>query len=225
MIVTKIKTLLRPLKNRLRESPDLFLKDVSGIVHIGANLGQERELYYKCGLDVLWIEPIPDVFSKLIENIKDFKDQRAIQALVTDIDNKEYKFNIANNNGASSSILGFKQHKDIWPNVKYTNTILLKSLTLATLFQQEQIDASKYQALIMDTQGSELLVLKGSLPVLKHFQFIKTEVPDFESYEGCCQLSDIKAFMLEHGYKEISRKKFASHTLRGNYFDIIYQKI
>jgi len=150
------------------------------------------------------------VFTLLNVNIRGFTKQCVFQALVTDIDDKEYKFHIANNNGASSSILNLKLHKDIWPSVEYTKTILLKSITLATLFKREQIDASKYQALIMDTQGSELLVLRGSISILDHFEYIKTEVADFESYEGCCQLSDISNFMVSHGYKELSRNKLAS---------------
>ena len=216
MIIATIKALLRPIRKALKKNPDRFLKDVSGVVHVGANLGQERELYNTHGLSVLWVEPIPEVFTRLNVNIRGFKSQRALQALVTDVDDMEYEFHIANNDGASSSILDFKQHKDIWPSVEYTTTVPLKSITLATLFKREQIDVSTYNALIIDTQGSELLVLRGSLPLLDHFEFVKTEVPDFESYEGCCQLSDVNAFMIEHGYKEFSRNRFASRPGGGS---------
>lgn len=113
---------------------------------------------------------------------------------------------------------------DIWPDVNYKETILLKSTTLASLFDRERIDPSNYQALIMDTQGSELLVLQGSIPLLHNFEYIKTEVPDFESYADCCQLSDINAFMNQHGYIEFSRNKFASWPQGGSYFDIIYKR-
>jgi FkbM family methyltransferase len=81
---------------------------VSGVVHVGANLGQEREVYAALGLDVVWIEPIPEIFAQLKENVQGFPNQLAIEALVTDIDDKEYVFHIANNDGASSSILAFK---------------------------------------------------------------------------------------------------------------------
>lgn len=224
MVIARIKTSLGRIRNALGRSPDRFLEDVSGVVHVGANIGQERELYRAHGLNVLWVEPIPEVFAQLTTNISGFEKQRALQALVTDVDDQQYEFHIANNSGASSSILNFKQHRDIWPGVEYTATVSLRSVTLATLLNREQIDAGQYNALIMDTQGSELLVLRGSLPVLTTFDFIKTEVPDFESYEGCCQLSDIDAFMTEHGYKEVSRHEFASRTGGGSYFDIVYRK-
>ena len=34
---------------------DVFLKSVSGVIHVGANTGQERDLYAKYHLDVVWI--------------------------------------------------------------------------------------------------------------------------------------------------------------------------
>jgi FkbM family methyltransferase len=182
-------------------------------------------LYRKHSLDVVWIEPIPEVFRRLTDHLRGFDKQLALQALVTDTNAQEYAFHISNNDGLSSSILELKNHKDIWPDVGYVTSLTLKSTTLATLFKTANIDARKYQALVMDTQGSELLVLRGCLPILNHFQFIKTEVPDFESYQGCCQLADIQAFMTEHGFQEISRSKFAGSPGMGNYYDVVYQRV
>jgi FkbM family methyltransferase len=200
-----------------------LLKSISGIVHVGANRGQEIDKYAKFDLDVVWVEPIPEVFAQLLNNIKTQQKQRAFQALITDVDYKTYQFNVANNNGASSSIFQLKEHKEVWPTVHMTKTITLKSKTLATLFEEEQLDATKYQGLVMDTQGSELLVLNGSLSLLKYFRFIKTEVADFEAYEGCCQLSDMNRFMISSGFREYHRKKFGRATKSGGfYYNIIY---
>lgn len=202
--------------------PNRFLRSVRGVVHVGANVGQERELYRRHDLDVLWIEPIPEVFATLAANLAEFPRQRAIQALVTDRDGEEYQFNVANNGGESSSILALKEHRDVWPKVDFTSTIALQSSTLATVLARELIDATRYDALIMDTQGSELLVLKGAEPILAQFRFIKTEVPDFEAYEGCARLDDIERFLVARGYKELARHRFASRTAGGSYFDVVY---
>lgn len=224
MLISKVTAFSLFVKNSINKESKKFLGDISGLIHVGANVGQERRLYNKFGLRVLWIEPIPKVFEQLEKNIKGFPKQEALQALVTDTDGKIYQFNIANNRGESSSILNFKQHKDVWPNVTYTNSISLKGISLSSLLQEQKIDSNAYQALVMDTQGSELLVLEGSIPILKAFKYIKTEVPDFESYEGCCQLSDISTFMEKHGYEELLRSKFATRAEGGNYFDIIYKR-
>jgi hypothetical protein len=41
-----------------------FLRKVNGLIHIGANIGQERAIYAEYDLRVAWIEPIPDVFER-----------------------------------------------------------------------------------------------------------------------------------------------------------------
>jgi FkbM family methyltransferase len=209
---------------KLRRNPDPFLRHISGLVHVGANTGQERKLYGRLGLRVLWIEPIPRVYDRLLTNIEPFPDQRAIQCLIGDKDDVECEFHIANNDGASSSILELKEHRDVWPGVRYSETITLKTITLTSLFERQRIDPSHYQALIIDTQGSELLVLHGSVLLLGGFTYIKTEVPDFESYKGCCQLPDMEEFMSKHGYTEVSRDGFASRPQGGSYFDVIYRR-
>jgi len=223
MIVTSILVwAINKINKIFGRDSNKFLKHITGLIHIGANTGQERNLYKKHGLNVVWIEPIPEVYKKIK---KEYKKQKAIKALVTDKNNKEYKFNIANNGGASSSILKLEKHKDIWPDVFYEETILLNSVTLERLIEKENIKIKDYQALVLDTQGSELLVLEGSISVLKHFKYIATEVADFESYKDCCTLSDIKKFMKQHNFQENYRSKFAESTKGGSYFDILFKRI
>ena len=213
----------RRMKKRLRKDPNRFLRGASGVIHVGANVGQERHLYEGYGLSVIWIEPMHDVFETLSANLEGFHRQRALESLVTDQDEGEYPFHITNNSG-SSSILDLEGHKDIWPGVEITRTITLRSLTLTSLLKNHGIDPAGYDALIMDTQGSELLVLKGAEPILHHFKYIKTEVADFEAYVGCCQVKDIDAFLKPRGYVEISRNQFASRPGVGHYYDIVYER-
>jgi FkbM family methyltransferase len=216
--------LLRRLRRLLSPDPDRFLRSVRGVVHVGANVGQERELYRRHNLEVLWIEPIPDVFTALLKNIAGMPQQRALRALVTDRDDAEYEFHVANNGGESSSILDLKEHRDVWPTVDFERTIKLKSNTLVTLCERERIDIARYDALVMDTQGSELLVLRGAEPLLRHFKYIKTEVPDFEAYAGCAKLAEIERFLTGHGYAEIARHWFASRPGGGRYYDVVYAR-
>lgn len=223
-LIISFQSLRKLIKNAFGRSPNRFLKQVTGVVHVGGNTGQERFLYRRYSLDVVWIEPIPEVFQRLEDNLRGFDKQVALQALVTDVDEQEYTFHISNNDGLSSSVFQLKKHKDMWPSVAYITSIVLNSTTLATLLKNRSIDASKYQALVMDTQGSELLVLRGCGPILQHFEYIKTEVPDFESYEGCCQLEDIHEFMADNGFREISRFKFAGSPGNGSYYDIVFQR-
>jgi FkbM family methyltransferase len=215
---------LRRLRRWFGPDPNRFLRSAHGVIHVGANVGQERGLYARHGLDVLWIEPIPEVFATLRANVAALPRQRALQALVTDRDDHEYEFHVANNAGESSSILELKEHRDVWPKVAFTASLKLHSVTLPTLLARERADITHYDALVMDTQGSELLVLKGAESLLPGFAYIKTEVPDFEAYEGCAQLADLTAFLAARGFAELTRSRFASRAAGGHYYDVVYQR-
>src|SRR5262245_63919006 len=99
------------------ERTNYFLKHVRGVVHIGANTGQERDIYYD--LPVLWVEPLEEAFTALQKNIAGYPKQQAYRYLLTDKDGIEYDFGVANNGGQSSSIFDFHLHKEIWPQVGY----------------------------------------------------------------------------------------------------------
>jgi 2-O-methyltransferase len=207
-----------------RVNPHFYLKRVTGIIHVGANLGQERELYAKYKLKVLWIEPLPHIFEKLRENIRSFPDQIAINHLITDKDDAEYLFHVASNEGASSSILEFAQHKDIWPEVREISQLTLKSVTLDSLLRKMGANSHSYQGLVMDTQGSELLVLKGAAKSLANFKFIMTEAADFESYVGCARVDELTSYLVPFGFKLTRRDKYAESPSGGQYFNLLYRK-
>jgi len=223
-IISKIKAILRGERPIIKRPVNSFLRKVSGVIHVGANSGQERETYETHGLHVFWIEPIPEMFNELQENIRSYPKQRAANYLVSDQDGKEYQFHIANNKGESSSIFDLKHHKDIWPKINYERSIILVSRTLPDILKIENVDPVSYDALVMDTQGAELLILKGATRILENFRFIKLEVPDFEAYEGCCQLSEVKNFLSAFGYKEYARFKFKEWKQGGGYYDVVYRK-
>jgi FkbM family methyltransferase len=217
------KKLLRPVRRLLRRSPNAFLGKSRGVIHIGANDGEERTLYSSFGLPVVWVEPIPGVFGTLAANIAPFANQRAVNCLISDEDDKILELHIANNHGASSSILDFKRHGEIWPEIHFVGSISLQSITLSTLLAREHIDTTIYNTLILDTQGSELMILSGSASVLKDFLFIKVEVPNFEAYANCCTVTEMAAFMKKHGFREHSRDDFARTANGGFYYDIVYR--
>ncbi len=213
----------RFVRRGFKRSPGDFYKRISGVIHVGANAGQEREMYECYDLRVVWIEPIPEVFAELQNNLKDFPRQKALRYLVTDENGREYNFHIANNEGQSSSILDFDLHKDIWAEIHYEKSITLTSRTLESIVAAENIELNQYDALIMDTQGTELLVLKGAENLLRNFKYIKTEAADFEVYKDCCQVADLAAFLKKHGFKELSRTVFAERADGGKCYDIVYK--
>lgn len=96
LLAARIKALLSPVTTLLKSDPDRLLRKVSGVIHVGGNSGQEKDLYERRGLRVIWIKPIPEVFELLEANIAGLSRQRALQYLVTDRDDVEYQFHVAN---------------------------------------------------------------------------------------------------------------------------------
>lgn len=195
-----------------------------GVIHIGANDGHERDLYARHDLSVLWIEPLPNVFEDLKANIASYRKQRCVRALLADADGRELTLHVANNGGASSSILELAEHRDLWPEVCFIGDLRMDSVTLPTLMRNERIDAAGYDGLVLDTQGSELLILRGAAAMLGQFRFIRSEVADFEVYAGCARRREMAAYLGTHGFREWAVEPFASHPAGGRCYDILYRR-
>jgi FkbM family methyltransferase len=223
-VIWKAQALWRRYTWRFSKDLERPMRSCHGLIHVGANIGQERDHYEKWGLDVVWVEPIPETYAALVHNIRNHPRQKALNALVTDIDGSERVFHISNNEGLSSSIFDLKLHKELWPTVGYARSITLETVTLPTLLRESGIDARRFDCLVLDTQGSELLVLRGAGPLLQNFRYIKTEVADFEAYEGCCLLVDLDAFLRENGFVEFDRVVKSRLDSGGTYYDIVYRR-
>jgi len=217
--------LLKRIYHRVLPGPHFFLRRIKGLIHIGAHVGQETNRYAENDLNVLWVEPNPEIFPILVENIKNHPRQRAVPALLTDVEGQSYPFHISSNNGASSSILGVGRHEEIWPEVSMTKTITVESTTLASLVKRENLDMANYDGLVIDTQGTELLVLKGGAALLNRFKFIRAEAADFELYKDCCRLADLDSFLGEHGFRRIRTYPFAQKAGVGSCCDAVYSSI
>ena len=204
---------------------DGYLRNISGLIHIGANLGQERRYYWLIGVDVLWVEPIREVYEKMVDNIAPYSRQRAINALVGARDGEEVTFGIASNNGASSSMLPLKDHAVLFPDVEYSEQRPLTTVTLGTLIQEHGIRLDDYQALTLDTEGAELMILQGAGELLKHFRYIKCEVADFPARTGTPTTEDLDKLLSGLGFTQLSRRSFGMGPNDvGSFWDVVWKR-
>jgi FkbM family methyltransferase len=224
MITSQIRRTVSGIKRRLRGDANRYLRSCSGVIHVGANIGQEAPLYAQFGIPVVWIEPLAPQFETLRRSIEPHSQQIAIKALITDRDGDTHTLHVANNNGQSSSIYELSLHKDIWPEVNYVGDVTMVSSTLPSALRSANVDVNRFDALVMDTQGSELLVLKGAEPILNRFRYIKTEAADFDSYRGCATIGEIGSFLDARGFSIVRKDKFAQHPSGGQYFDVLFKR-
>ena len=207
---------------RMVDPPHAFLKGRSRLLHVGGNVGQERTIYDRLGLEVLWVKPIPSVFEELSRNIALFPRQRAVQALVTDRAGQTHRFNVANNNGRSSSILPLGQQKDIWPEIDFCEAL---DLTSTTVDQMAADSGLSFDALMIDVQGAELLVLKGATETLRSVEVIGAEAADFEIYKGCTTVDELKDHLGPLGFRLDRQRLVTPHPAGGACYDLVFRKV
>lgn len=201
-----------------------FLQNSCGVIHIGANYGQERDIYQFYNQTVLWIEALPEVFATLQHNIATYTNQTALKALLLDVDNEDFIFYISNNHAESSSIYPLGEHKKLWPKVDYTTQTILHSETLTKLANKKKIDVTEYDTLVIDTQGSELRALKGGAELLWGINTIYIETTDCELYKGGCSDAELAKFLNPFGFTETERMITKSLPEIGSCYNVLYQK-
>jgi FkbM family methyltransferase len=204
---------------------DRFMRAIPGLIHIGANSGQERHLYRQLGLHVLWIEADPEVFQRLCENTANSPRQRAINALVSDVDGAEVDFYIANNEGLSSSMFAFSGHARAWPHVQYVSQRRLVARRLDQLLEEQNVNLANYRALVLDVQGAELPVLAGATATLPAISWIRLPAPDFDAYRGAPEdIGEIGAFLERQGFTQVARLETAVFPDLGTTSEFLFRR-
>jgi len=196
---------------------NLLNKIKKGVIHVGGNLGQASKSYGN--LNVLWVEPIPNVFKKLEDNIKPYPSQKALNYLISVTDDKEYNFNVSNQS-ARSSFLPFTTHHFSDVKFQHIETLTLRSIRMDTLIKKHKINLNDYDALVTDCQGADYFVLNSFGELINHFSYIKSEVMISEIYKGLVNEEYINKFLKSKGFNLISDFPY---RLRNTQRDNIYR--
>lgn len=175
--------------------------NIIGGFHLGAHECEELDFYSRLGLkpeEIVWIDAIPAKVTEAINrNIPN-----VYNAVITDCDDVDVTFNISNN-VQSSSVLEFGTHAQEHPCVVYVDKICLKSITVDSFFERNNIDAAKYNFWNFDIQGAELMALKGAAKSIHYAKAIYLEVNETELYKNCGLINDIDAFLSQYKFKRV----------------------
>lgn len=175
----------------------------TGVLHLGAHLGEEADVYAACGLrDVVWVEGNPELVPALRERVEP-RGHRVVQALVSSSDADSVQFNVTNN-GESSSILDLGTHRVHHPQVQVTETIELPTTTVDHLADEHGFAGLDF--LNIDLQGAELLALRGATRTLDGVRYVYSEVNREPVYEGCALVGELDVFLGERGFERVVTK-------------------
>lgn len=168
-----------------------------GVLHIGANVGEEFPVYMELGVKKqIWIEPNPDIYKKLVSNISSNPDATAYNVCIGDI-NRDVVLHESNNAGQSSSILELGTHKIVHPDVFYTRDIPCKMYRVDSLFTDVALD--DFDFLNIDIQGAELFALRGMGELLNQFKWVYLEVNKAHLYVGCPLIEELDQYLGNFG--------------------------
>ena len=173
-----------------------------GILHVGAHMCEERALYNSINVgdnDILWIEAIHET----VTSVKTVNDNiNIIQSVITDKDDENINFMITNNT-ESSSIFNFGTHAIEHPQIFEIERRQLKSITLNTLFEQNNISYDRYDFIKIDIQGAELKALKGAVCILPYIKAIYTQVNVKMLYEGTGLMTELDEYLATFNFKRV----------------------
>ncbi len=178
----------------------------TGIIHVGANDGQEVKAYKantQCR-PVLLIEPLPKSFAALTAKVADEPDFHLVQACCADESGRRVDFHIASNGEQSSSYLRPTGHLAVVPEITFDETIQVETITLddllADLSATSGVPSRRFDYLGMDTQGAEFDVLRGAGKTLPHLKFVFMEVSFGGIYDGDADVYTMIDFMHAQGF-------------------------
>ena len=164
----------------------------TGVVHVGAHLAEEAELYNSLDFEpVLWVEALPDIATQAKSRIKKFSQQKVLCATLSSESGQELTFYRAGNEGSSSSLMEPHLIMAAHPEVKVSAQTNVITQTMDELKE----DLTHYKFLCLDVQGAELEVLRGGLESLKNFDYVMSEVSLRKLYKDAPLFKDITKFL------------------------------
>ena len=185
----------------------------TGIVHVGADVGQEVPQYFSYGFEkIILIEANPERYQILLSKFGDDPRIRIFNYAICD-KRGTVDFHIHTSRSGSTepaSILPMKRFKEIVKTLHTAKTIQVPAITLDVLFEENHMSFGAYNFLNIDIQGAELLAFRGAKKLLSSVDVVVSEVNVVEMYEDGALEGDLVKFLDSQGF---DKKHAVYHTL------------
>jgi FkbM family methyltransferase len=176
-----------------------------GIIHVGADVGQEVPQYFGYGFEkIILIEANPQSYKALEAKFGSYANVELFNYAICNT-NGAVDFHIHTSRSGSTepaSILPMKRFKEIVKSLHTTDTIRVPAITLDSLIEAHGILAADYNFINIDIQGAELLALRGATKLISALDAIISEVNLIEMYENGALEQEIVAFLASHGFEK-----------------------
>ena len=179
---------------------------ITGVIHVGAFVGEELSDYRSLGLDnTILFEPQEMLYDmvkfKCWPTEKVFNVALGSEEKETEMFISDRKGGWRHGAGASSSILEPKDHLNLHPEVTFPKKQTISIKRFDEVVESEGLDISNHNMLNIDVQGYELEVLKGIGDHLNQIELIIIEVNRTEVYKDCALIEDIDDYVSKFGFR------------------------
>jgi len=176
----------------------------TGVLHIGAHTGEERESYRACGFTkVVWVEAnreLAEALERAIAATPDwFESEVVLHCAIFDVDGENRDFYVTNNR-QSSSLLELGEHRKIHPEIDVVQTLTVQTRRIDRLFAGTPALAHGLAFANLDIQGVELPALRSFGEFLGQFRWVYTEVNRAEVYKTNALIWEIDRWLLQHRF-------------------------
>ena len=177
------------------------------IIHVGAWEGLDVPEYKTLEISkITLVEAMPDKARALRERFSDDHQVEIIEAAASNVSNATVSFYPLEYGSSSLLKPKIESLQHVFADFAEIDPITVRTIRI------DEIETSETEKimLIIDVQGAELQVLKGSIKTLKKTVLIKVELSTVAYYEGQSHQKEITHFLEDHGFvclsKRISKK-------------------
>lgn len=177
-----------------------FLPKNPFILEAGAHIGidtMEMATFWP-EATIFAFEPVPFLFKKLQLNNKDHKHVSCFSEALSNKTGTAVFYISSGSSDGSSSLLQPISHLSDHPDVHFTQSTQVKTITLQEWAEKNNINHIDFMWL--DMQGAELDMLKAAGTILDTVKVIYTEVSLKETYQNVPLYPEIKKWLEKKGF-------------------------